>query len=76
MTNVFTLKRIADEKQAAFVVACKAHGFADEWAFYKAEQAGERIPLEVLCANDEHTKALHAFYVARDGEGGVLGGRA
>ena len=32
--------------------------------------------VEIRAAHDAYIVALHAFYRARDGEGGVLGGRA
>lgn len=37
-----------------------------------AELAADK---DVYAAHEEYLRLLHAFYLARDGEGGVLGGR-
>ena len=65
---------------------------ADEWTWFRAVDAmkghaGRRnedtsrddelaADPDVRAAHDEYIRRLHAFYLARDGEGGVLGGRA
>ena len=75
----------------AELVATKFPG-ADCWTWYRAMSAaaGEDVrrnddtsrdqdlanDSEIKAAHDNYIKLLHIFYVARDGAGGVLGGRA
>ncbi len=58
--------------QAALQKACKDKLNGDEYAYYRMVEAGTDDP-ELKALNDEYTKALHEFYLARDGDKGVLG---
>lgn len=73
------------------LVACKFPG-CTEWHWYRALSAIKRddcrrnddtsndaalaADADIRTAHDEYIRLLHVFYRARDGEGGVLGGRA
>lgn len=70
------MREIADARFRGFVAACRAEGFADEWAAYKSEEAGKAWPPILKAAHNLAMRDLHAFYGMRDGPGGVLGGRA
>lgn len=59
--------------EAQWQAVLRAHGFADEWAAYRAEDSW---PAPVRTAWKAQNEALHRFYGLRDGPGGVLGGRA
>lgn len=69
------LRKAGGDAQAAFADACPAHGFFDNWAYWRhVEAGGARVPaLDALDA--AATKAVHAFYSARDGDRGFLGGK-
>lgn len=80
----------AKHKAFQDLIASKFPG-CDEWWWYRALSAvrgenGRRnddtqwdaalaADAEIKEAHDAYIKALHVFYRARDGEGGVLGGR-
>lgn len=68
-------KRQAGNAEAAFRLACKRAGFADEWEAYRAELPGSPWPDFLDEAHREWMRLLHAFYLLRDGPRGVLGGR-
>ena len=69
------LRDHADAEWNRFITVCHSHGFADEWAAYRAEKAGAAWHDAMNAAHRDAMRALHAFYGARDGERGVLGGR-
>lgn len=68
------LKERADAASAAFDAACRPH-FVNRWDYYRAVECGQHVPQSVHDAADASLAAIHAFYRARDGEGGFLGGR-
>ena len=75
MSDLATLKAAAGTAEQAFRDAI-AGAYADEWAFYHAcEGRGAKPTQAHLDAHDAWICALHRFYAARDGAGGVLGGR-
>lgn len=59
----------------AFDAACVACGYADRWDAYHRQDKGDNWPESVALACDAETKALHAYYSARDGDKGFLGSR-
>ena len=75
MTDLRELKRAADEASDALDTACRPHWCDGRWGFYRAEECGLPVPREVTEAGDRYLAALHAFYAARDGDKGFLGGR-
>lgn len=75
MTDLAALKRAADEASDALDAACRPYYCDGRWGFYRAEECGQPVPKAVTEAGDRYLAALHAFYLARDGESGFLGGR-
>ena len=80
MTDLNALLAEADRAQAAFEDTLAPNGYADRWHFYKADDnrtGFEKTPGHdiVIAAHKAWLAKLHAFYLARDGAGGVLGGR-
>lgn len=70
------LKAKADQLERDFEAVITKHGFSDVWAFLRADRDNpSSVPAECLAANDAHIAALHAFYEARDGSKGFLGGK-
>lgn len=69
------LKKIADESEKAFDLACKPHYCDGRWGFYRAIECNQPVPQSVQEAFDISHKALHDFYKARDGKDGFLGSR-
>jgi hypothetical protein len=61
------LRAAAEGAQVAFLTACRAHGFSNEWEAYRAEQRGEVWPSDLAHAHDEWMRDLHAFYLRRRG---------
>lgn len=73
--NLPALKQQADDMGQAFDDACRPH-FADgRWGAYRAIECGQPVPKSVSASLDAYTDATHAYYLARDGAGGFLGGR-
>lgn len=69
------LKDRADAAGAAFDAACKPHFCDGRWGAYRAIECGQDIPATVDAAMTAYHDATQAFYLARDGDGGFLGGR-
>jgi len=67
------LRSAADLGSTAFEAACVSAGYADKWAAYHDEA---NWPEALLQAHRDAMTALHAFYLARDGARGFLGGRS
>lgn len=77
------LRREAERAEKAFDAAVKFHRpSADRWEWYRAHQNPETFSREfgqapeIIAAHDAYIRALHAFYFARDGANGFLGGKA
>ncbi len=70
-----TLLEAANAAEIGFRAACRAHGFADEWAAYRAELKGQEWPAGLVVAHAAYIAKLHAFYTLRDGPNGFLGPR-
>lgn len=68
------LKARVDAASDAFDAACRPH-FVNRWDYYRAVECGQHVPQSVHDAADASLAAIHAFYRARDGEAGFLGGR-
>lgn len=75
MADLSKLKADADAAGAAFDDACKPHYCNGRWGAYQAIECGQDVPPAVAAALDAYHAATHAFYLARDGEGGFLGPR-
>lgn len=69
------LRAAANAAQAAFETECARHYADGPWGFYRALERGGDAPPETLAASDAYLAATHAFYLARDGAAGFLGGR-
>ena len=69
------LRAKADAADTAFDDACRPHYADGRWGAYRAIECGQNVPEEVITASDAALAARHAFYLARDGAGGVLGSR-
>lgn len=69
------LNEAANHAEAEFDTACRSAGYGDRWAAYRADMRGAVWPFALIEADKAYTQALHAFYLARDGERGVLGSR-
>jgi hypothetical protein len=71
------LKASVNEAREAFLAACSAAGYSDEWEFYRAtdQRVGAPSPdvSSALAAFDVYRSALHSFYLVRDGSSGFLG---
>lgn len=74
MADLATLKAAADQAGAAFDLACRPHFCGGRWGAYLAAEKGTPLPPEVESAMDSYIAATHAFYLARDGHCGLLGG--
>ena len=72
--NLQTLKHAADAASGAFDAACRPHYCDGRWGAYRAYERGNNVPASVEAAMNEYHAATHAFYLARDGERGFLGG--
>lgn len=75
MTDLATLRAAADAADAAFTDACRPHYCDGRWGAYRAYECGQPVPKAVEAALNAYHAAVHAFYRARDGEAGFLGGR-
>lgn len=75
MTDLNTLRAASETAHERFVSECRVHGFADEWAAYRAESGETPWPAPLAASHKAYIAAIHAFYEARDGKGGFLGGR-
>lgn len=69
------LKARASRAWDTFMTECKSAGFPNEWAAYRAHDAGQKWPAALESAWQASSTATHAFYAARDGAGGFLGSR-
>ena len=69
------LRKAARDLELAFRKTCKLKGI-ENWEFYRRIGAGIAVPEACLKAHDDYTFALHAFFRARDGEEGFLGGKS
>lgn len=74
MADLSALRAAVDVASNAFDAACRPH-FANRWAYYHAVECGRPVPRSVHDACDAYLAATHAYYRARDGERGFLGGR-
>ena len=74
MPTLATLRARLDAASSAFDAACRPH-FVNRWDYYRAVECGQSAPQSVHDAADAYLAATHAFYRARDGENGFLGGR-
>lgn len=68
------LKAAADAAGKAFDDAARHHYADGRWGAYRAAECGQDIPADVWAALEAYHAATHAYYLARDGEGGFLGG--
>lgn len=75
MPDLHTLRAAADAATAAFDAACAPHYRDGRWGAYRAIDARQSVPAEVLAALDAELTATHAYYRARDGETGFLGSK-
>lgn len=78
MSNTPRITELTAEADRALARArsiCASHGYENEYAAYRAEDAGETLPPAVVAALDGYLSANHAFYSARDGDPGFLGSR-
>lgn len=76
MTDLKSLKAKADAASDSFDAACRPHFCDGRWGAYRAIECDQKVPASVTAALDGYHAALHAYYLARDGENGFLGGRA
>lgn len=74
MTKLATAGADVSAAQSAFLASCAAHGFANEWAAYRAEMHAP-WPVALRDAHAALVAAERAFYGLRDGPRGFLGGR-
>ena len=58
----------------AFQAAVRDAGYVDEWDAYRRE-IGTPWPQACTDAHAAWMNALHAYYLARDGSNGFLGGK-
>lgn len=75
MTDIAQLKRAADTARAKFEAVCQPVYVDGVWGAYRAIECDQPVPANILRTMDETHAAVHAFYRARDGEHGFLGGR-
>lgn len=69
------LKAKADQASDAFDAVCRKH-FVSRWDYYHVCACKLSIvPAECHRAADAYVAAQHAFYEARDGSKGFLGGK-
>jgi len=72
--NLRALRHTAERLEREFEYQAESHyGEEGRWKFYRDSEAGGNPPAVVVTAERAWIKALHAYYLARDGEGGVLG---
>lgn len=69
------LRERARDAWGGFVAECERSGYPDQWAAYRAHDAGQEWPEPLESAWQASSAATHAFYSARDGAGGFLGSR-
>ena len=70
------LKANADHAKEAFEAAAYVVYAGGIWDFYReCERCEGNVSPSLLMLYDAYISALHAFYLARDGERGVLGSR-
>lgn len=70
--TLIELQGEAHKLEAKFLIVAEDAGYADRWHYYQNERLA---PATVHAAHDIWIAALHRFYLARDGERGVLGSR-
>ena len=75
MSDILALSEAVDRAGREFDEACKPHYCNGRWGAYQAFETGQDVPKDVEAALDAYHKAAQAFYVARDGGKGFLGGR-
>lgn len=73
MTTLSDLKSAADRAESDFDAACRPFYCDGRWGAYRACEYGP-IPRAVESAMAHYIAATHAFYLARDGANGFLGG--
>jgi|GEM_PF-5261385 len=69
------LRSRVDVASRAFDTACRPHYCDGRWGAYRDIENGRDVNTGVLRALDEYHGAMHAYYLARDGEHGFLGGK-
>lgn len=67
--------RLVGQLDQVWRAALAMSPYADEWAAYRAHEAGEAWPDYLELAHKAHREATHRYYLLRDGPHGVLGGR-
>lgn len=75
MNDLAALKAAADKAGQAFDDTCRPYYADGRWGAYRAYEAGQDVPTDVDAALDGYHAATHAFYAARDGSKGFLGGK-
>ncbi len=74
-SDLQSLRAAADAASDAFDRACRPY-YVNRRDYYLAcERDPGSCPASVHAACDAYLEATHAFYLARDGEKGFLGGR-
>ena len=75
MSDLKTLRALAHDADAAFQRACINWGFADQWDAYRQHDAGRPWSTHLEAAWRNMSEAFGAYYLARDGAKGFLGGK-
>jgi hypothetical protein len=76
MTNLTALKDASDAAYARFEEVSSKHYLDGVWGAYRAYDAHkDTVPIEVIEAMYNFRNAIQAYYMARDGDKGFLGGR-
>ncbi len=73
-TDLAALRSAANAAGDAFDAACRPHFVDCRWGYYRAVECDQPVPNALHDACDKYIAATHAYYLARDGEGGFLGG--
>lgn len=69
-TVLHELLDAASRAETDFHFGVSFAGYDDQWDAYRDEK---NWPQKLQASHAEYIKNLHAFYMARDGSGGVLG---
>ncbi len=70
MMDLTDLRNRAEGFHRNFLRECDICGYRDQWHAYRNEADWSARLIEL---HDKYIEALHKFYLARDGEKGVLG---
>lgn len=74
--DLLQLKTNADKARDALDRACRPYASGEgRWWAYRELECGRDVPRAVMSALDAYHEATQAYYRARDGARGFLGGR-